>query len=404
MMRMKAVLKAHSGAWLESGLYRLAWLVGPVMAAMYVFGSVYWITPGNNFRILRVPLSYTQEEREQIEVGLKTDDAVTLQLLHSAADDDDLRALNYLGLLYDPSSGVISSVEKNSDTALAYYDKSAQLGGVHALINAGYMLTTLKQGDKACGYFEKALGADPDRVDAKAEAGYCLAARGNASVAEKAKGVELMESAGALGFLRAYYLLGLMYYNQSPPSVELAVGNFEKAVAGNVDDGGDSHYLLGTYYFRGESGGSPDYRKAIYHFEKGYEQGSASCAVDLSLIYSRGTFGAPMDFKKAFEYASFGAKKGQAVGHHNLALFYMQGKGTGRDDLMAVNHFLTAISLGYKGTLEFLRTGAFSSDFIRTLQARLTKAVIYFGPVDGRGNAELIQCLESLLNSRRLFL
>lgn len=404
MMQMNTLHKAHSDAWLESRAYRLAWLAGPLVLAILVFGSKFWITPNNNMRILRGDLSYTLEELEKIEAGLRTSEASTLQALRAAADDEDLRALNYLGLLHDPTSDSISKgVQRNPDSALAYYEKASALGSVRALIYAGRMLSSIKQTDRACGYFQKAWEADPDLIEAKAQAGYCMATESNVSAEAKTKGIELMESAGASGFVRAYALLGVTYLFLTPPDVALGVANFEKSIANNVDDSGYSHYRLGSVYFRGEFGVPIDYKKAIFHFQKGYEQGSSSAAIDLSWIYSKGTHGAPIDFKKAFEYASFGAKNGEVVGYHNLGIFYLQGKGVPRNDSLAAKHLLMAISLGYKDSLEYLKTATFSSDFIRSLQTRLAKAVMYYGPVDGKGNADLIRSLESLLNSRRQF-
>lgn len=400
---MNAILKAHSSAWLDSRTYRLAWLMGPLAVAMFIFGSGFWITPGNNLRVLPVPLSYTDEEWEKINAGLKANDPATLQQLRAAADDNDLRALNYFGLLYDPTAARLGGVSPNFDVALTYYEKAAALGSVSALMNAGTMLSISGKSGEACSYFKKAFEADASRGEAMAEAGFCMATEKDVVAAEKAKGIELMESAGAAGTVRAYGLLGAMYMFQTPPNVKQAISNFEKAVAGNIEDSGYSHNKLGSIYFLGAPGVPQNYKKAIDHFQKGYQQGSGQSAAELSFVYSRGTYGVPVDNKKAFEYASFAAKAGDLIGHYNLYIFYLNGRGVQKNYNKAVNHLLNAIALGSKDALESVKKSTYPVEFIRALQLRLEKAVLFTGAINGQGSDQLIQSLESLLDSKKVF-
>lgn len=400
---MNAILKAHSGAWLDSKIYRLAWLVGPLVVAVFVFGSRFWITAGNNLRVMPVPLSYTQEERGNIEAGLKSNEPAMLQTLRAAADDGDLRALNYMGLLYDPTAKVGSTVPPNYEVALAYYDRAAALGSFNALLNAGVMLNIRGKTDDACTYFERAYIADSENSEAMGSAGFCKATEKDVTATEKTKGIEMMESAGATGFARAYNLLGVMYLRQDPPDFKQAISSYEKAVAGNIDDLGFAHSQLGSIYFRGEPGVPQSFEKAISHFQKGYEQGSGLCALELSFIYSKGTYGAPIDYRKYFEYASYAAKAGEPAGHNNLAVAYLHGQGTPKDYRLAAKHYLVAISLGNQHALDSLRTGSFASDFIMELQSRLSKAVMYNGPINGKGDPALVRSLESLLGTKRSF-
>lgn len=400
---MNTLLKAHSSAWLDSKAYRLAWLMGPLAIATLIFGSGFWITPGNNLRVMQVPLSYTQEEKERIAAGLKANEPAMLAELRAAADDNDLRALNYMGLLYDPTAKVSSSVAPNFDTALAYFEKAAALGSINALMNAGVMLNSSGKIDEACSYFQKAFKADDSRGDAMAEAGYCIATEKGVVAAERAKGIALMESAGASGTVRAYGLLGTTYMYQSPPDIKQAIDNFEKAVAGNIDDAGYSHFRLGSTYLFGGAGVSQDFKKAIAHLQKGYEQGSAASAADLSFVYSRGTYGAPIDYKKAVEYAGFAAKAGNAIGHFNLYIFYINGQGVQKNYSVAAHHMLHAISMGHKNALEVVKSNNYPTEFIRTLQSKLARAVLFTGPVNGQGSAQLIRSLESLFDSKKVF-
>lgn len=400
---MNTIFKAHSSAWLHSKAYRLAWLMGPLAIAMAVFGSRFWITPGNNLRVVQMPLSYTQEENERIRAGLKANDPATLQALRAAADDNDLRALNFMGGLYDPTTKGQGPIPTNFDVALTYYEKAAALGSVKALLNAGYMLDGIGKVDEACSYFERAFKADPSGDGAMAEMGYCMATEKGVLAAEKAKGIELMESAGTSGKASAYTLLGIVYMFQTPPAVQQAVSNFEKAVAGNADDSGYSNHELGSIYLVGATGIPQNYKKAIDHFQKGYEQGSGKSAVNLSFIYSKGTYGTPVDFKKAFEYASSAAKAGNAAGHFNLYIAYFNGEGVQKNYNLAVNHLLSAIALGDKVALETVKKHNYSIEFVRALQSRLAKAVLFTGPINGQGSAQLIQSLESLFDSKRVF-
>ncbi len=400
---MNTIFKAHSSAWLHSKAYRFAWLAGPLAIAMAVFGSRFWITPGNNLRVIQVPLSYSQEENERINAGLEANDPATLQALRAAADDNDLRALNYMGILYDPTYKFRRSVAPNFDVALTYYEKAAALGSINALYNVGKMLNNSGKLDEACSYFQRAFKADPSRDIAMAEAGYCIATEKGVLAAEKAKGFELMESAGASGNAFAYTLLGITYMAQTPPAVEQAASNFEKAVVGNVDDRGHSNHELGSIYLGGAPGIPQNYKKAIDHFLKGYEQGSDKSAVTLSFVYAKGTYGVPVDFKRSFEYASFAAKAGNAAGHFNLYLSYFNGEGVQKNHNLAVNHLLSAIALGNKEALETVKKSNYPIEFIRALQSRLAKAVLFTGAINGQGSARLIQSLEALLDSKKVF-
>lgn len=400
---MNTILKAHSCAWLDSKAYRLAWLTGPCAVAIFFFGSIFWITPGNNLRVIQVPLSYSIEEHKKIAAGLEANDPATLQQLKAAADDNDLRALNYMGLLYDPTHLRVDGVTPNFDIALTYFEKSATLGSIHALMNAGKMLSSSGKLDEACSYFKRALKADTTRVDAMAEAGYCMANDKDAIAADKSKGIELMESAGASGTVRAYALLGITYMSQTPKNVKQAVSNFEKAIAGDVDDSGYSHTELGYIYLIGAPGIAQDYKKAIYHFQNGHEQGSGKSAAELSFIYSKGTYGTPVDFKKAADYAIFASKKDQPIGHYNLHLSYIYGQGVPKDYYKAANHLLSAIALGNKDALEAAKKNTYPTEFIRALQFRLEKAVVPAGNIKGQVDPQLIQSLDFLLGSKRVF-
>lgn len=401
---MNDILKAHSSAWLNAKAYRLAWLLGPIALATLIFGLQFWITPGNNLRVIQVPLSYSESENKAISEGLQRKDSATLQALRSAAEDDDLRALNYMGLLHEPNGPYPGTVAENSDVALAYYDKAAALGSVHALMNAGSLLARVSYSDKACSYFERAFKADPTRDDARGEAGYCLATTPNVSASEKARGIEMMESAAASGFVRAFGLLGNTYLHQSPPDFNQAKGNFEKAIAGNIDDSGFSYGELGHLYFFG-NGIAQDYKKAVALYLEGAKRGSSGSALNLSFIYTSGNHGEPADYKKALEYALLSARGGNAKGHFHVYLAYLNGRGTPRDYGLAAQHCLNAISLGDESIFEYVKLDnkAVPFEFIRALQSRLSKAVLYTGSIDGRINPALLESMRSLLNKRQLF-
>jgi TPR repeat protein len=395
---MNAILKAHSSAWLDSKVYRLAWLVGPLAVVMLVFGSLFWISPSNALRIFSMPVAYTAQEQEAIRAGLKANDPATLQRLLDAAEDSDPRALSFLGLLYDPTAQFASGVTRNFNTALGHYEKAIALGSVRALINAGYMLEQSGQKDQACKYFAEAFKKEPDLPEAMANAGYCMAIEKDVSPAKKAAAIELLLSAAKGGYVRAYSSLGYLHVSSD---IKEAVRFYERAVAENVDDGGYSNTELGEIYLQGYAGIPVDLKKALQYFLKGYEQGSAKSAVELSMIYSTGNNFVPIDYVKSFQYASFAAKMGQPMGHYNVSLNYFYGQGTQRNYERAAVHALTAISLGNDNAMQLFKLNSLAGDFVRIIQRKL--AGVYTGPVDGRMNPVLIQSLESIKNSRRTF-
>ena len=402
---MNDILKAHSSAWLNAKAYRLAWLLGPAALATLIFGLQFWITPGNHLRITKGPMSYTDGEKENIYAGLKRGDPFTLHELRAAAEDDDPRALQYMGLLHDPNGFNLRTLPPNVDIALAYYDRAAELGNINAFINAGQMLINGGKEEESCIYFKKAFRTDPHHLFASAHAGFCMATEKEAAASEKAKGVELMETAAASGYVTAFSLLGSMYVRQVPSNFKQAVINFEKAVARNIDDGGYAHIQLGNFYFFGKTGVPQDLKRGLDHYLKGYEQGSSSSAVNLSFIYLKGNYGPPVDYRKAREYANFAAEAGEAAGHFNLFLIHYTGSGVPRDFGLAAKYCLNAISLGDDTIFEKFtpQNKSYPVEFVRELQSKLSKAVIYTGAINGQISPKLLESMRSLLNKRQLF-
>lgn len=395
---MNAIFKAHSGAWLDSKIYRLAWLLGPLAAVLLIFGSLFWISPSNALRIFPMPVAYTDQEQEAIRAGLKANDPATMQHLLEAAEDADPRALSFLGLVYDPTNQIPSGVTRNFNTALGYFEKAIALGSVRALINAGYMLDGSGQQDQACKYFTEAFKKESDLPEAMANAGFCMAFDKGVSPAKKAEAIDLLLSAAKGGHVRAYSLLGYIHVSSD---IKEAVRFYEKAVAGNVDDGGSSNTELGEIYLQGYAGIPVDLKKSLQYFLKGYEQGSAKSAVELSLIYATGNNFAPIDYVKSFQYASFAARMGHPMGHYNVCLNYLYGQGVQRNYERAAVHALNAISFGNDNAMQLFKSNSIAGEFVRIVQKKL--AGVYTGPVDGRMNSVLIQSLESIKNGRRTF-
>lgn len=400
-----ALLKSHSDAWLGSRSYRIAWLLLPLALGVLVYGSNFWITPHNHLRMATLPMSYTKAERDQIEAGLRTNALATIERLQSAADDDDHRALNYLGTVYSPGGTHVDGVTPNADTALAYYERAAALGNTNAIWNAGSLWSDSGNTDKACSYYERALQSDPGFTQAYADAAYCKATAPDVNATDKAKSIETMLASANAGNVRAYTLLGLIYLHQTQPDVPQAVKYFELAIAGNADDVGFTHNELGSIYFRGGKGVAQDIPKALTHFKQAYAKGSAKSALDLSYIYTKGTYGVPVDYKKAVEYAGFAAKQGVPGGHFNMYVYNLDGMGVPRNYAKAANHLLNAISLGDQSSLDRFK-GTYASiprEFIRALQARMAKAVLYSGPISGDVNPLTQQSLNAILNSKYVF-
>ncbi len=402
---MNPLLRAHTQAWLDSTGYRMSWLAAPLFLALLIFGSNFWITDSNRFQLLPFPSDYTDEEQAAMEAALKHRDPTMLRALSEAAEDGDSRAMNLLGMVYDPAfaADFPEPQQKNAELATAYYRKAADLGNPRGMTNAGLKLMG-RDDLLSCEYFYKAIDVGVSTGTTLYRAGLCHYKARADGPERMAKGFQLLERAVSAGYVDALVTLGSIYAEQNPPDTHRAIDYLQRSIAANAQGSAYANTRLGDIHFFGAYG-VQDFAKAHTYYQRAFRQGSDQAANQLAFMYSKAHYGLRIDHAKAYEYAAFAAEKGNQVGHYNVALAYFYGNGTSRNWDKAAAHFLNAISLGHKDGLQImLEFGPkYPPDFIRILQQKLARAVLYPGPMDGKFNTDTRRAVEELLNKKISF-
>ncbi len=406
-MSASTLQKAHAHAWLDSRAYRLAWLVGPMILALFTFGSIHWVTPTNQLALSGMPLRYTEEERARLNERVSAGDPHVIPELEAAAQSGDARAANYVASFFLPAhmrSELATKLDLPVDLerARALYQRGSDLGNPISTTNLGILLAPTNRAE-ACQYYLKAGESEHDFYLAYGEAGRCLFFGEDKSEDEKKKGLELIQKAIDGGDARAMSAMGEV--KQVRRDFVGALASYEKAIAEGLFDGGYTYHLAATLLYDGENGVRRDVQRAIEYYRKGYEQGSAPSAGQLGYFYGRGLHGLPEDQKKSFEFAAFAAERGDMTGHHNLYVKYLYGRGTSRNWSKAASHLLTTISLGgERSALEFFESNmGRNKEFVTIVQQKLLDSGAYDGRVDGQLNERTKEAMRAVVGTRKSF-
>ena len=190
------------------------------------------------------------------------------------------------------------------------------------------------------------------------------------------KSFELLNTAAAKGYTKAYTMLGHFYYNGyevSPDQTEAVVWYQKAAKSGDID----GQYFLGLMYNNGH-GVNHDSQKAAIWFLKAAEQGnknaqyymglkcengwgitkSASQALnwylkaaeqghsksqyEMGIIYRNGYGDTKKNYKEAIKWFSESAKQGDSDGQYGMGLSFEEGKGVKKNLFEALRWYRKA--------------------------------------------------------------
>ncbi len=221
--------------------------------------------------------------------GKPQDDKKAFQYFSSAAELDDVRALNYLGIMYQNGRGVPVDLEK----AFVYYQFVAEKRDKIGEYNLAWMLAngkgTTKNIPMALAYYERSAKQ---------------------------------------GYSGASYNLGWMYYygEDVPEDYEAALKWFRLAA---TDGNAGAQNYLGLMYQNGH-GVTQDYQEAKSWFEKAVAQRYMYAEYNLAYLYENG-LGVSKDLKKALSLYLRSARQNYEAAQVVVGNFYSKGLGTRLD-------------------------------------------------------------------------
>lgn len=325
----------------------------------------------SNLNMDDIAVSY--DEDLENEFSLKSmDDLLDLALKGNAIACTELGERYYSG----------SNVDKDIDTALAYFNQAANLGYSVAeyilgkLYDEGQVVS--HDGTLSFTYYKKAsekeyppaeyalgqmyyFGQDCDKNDQEAiywiekaakeldysDAYVVLAMVYKDSVDETVKDENkafiYAKKAADMGDENAYNLLGTMY--ELGCGVQQSYDNAIKYYKLAAENGVEIAFLnIGAFYQAG-IGVSKDDRKAVEYFQAGANAGNMYCLNALGMCYKNGN-GVQRDYKKAFDLFLDAAYAGNFAGELNTGLAYDEGEGVQEDKAEAKKWFTLAASHG----------------------------------------------------------
>ena len=357
-----------SEEWCSASLFIIAMPLGVDSTILYPLSESKKF-PGLNRE--NIPISYNQNlENEYLSKSM--DDLLKLAL------EGDVIACTELGERY--YSG--TKIEKDIDTAIAYFTQAADAGYSVAefilgkLYDEGQFVS--HNGSLAYIYYKKAaekeyppaeyalgqmyyFGQDCEKNDQEALYWISKAAKElddsdvyvvlamvykeaeDEDVKDENKAFQCAQKAAEMGDENAYNLLGTMY--ELGCGVKQSYENAIKYYKLAADNGVEIAFLnIGAFYQSG-IGVSKDAGKAVEYFQAGANAGNMYCLNALGMCYKNGT-GVQQDYKKAFELFIDAAYAGNFAGELNTGLAYDEGQGVQEDKVEAKKWFTLAASHG----------------------------------------------------------
>jgi uncharacterized protein len=210
-----------------------------------------------------------------------------------AANQGNVEAQTYLGILYDQGEGIAQDVTES----VKWWRKAALQGNSHAQILLG-------------ASYQEGRGVAKDYAEA----------------------VKWYRAAANQGSAGAQLDLGDCYMKGKGVTKDYAeAANWIQKAADQGD--ADAQAALGMCYDEGK-GVRQDYAKAVEWYRKAAEQGHAAAEFNLGGCYENGQ-GVAKDYAEAFKWYRQAAQGGDAKAQYNLACCYVNGVGVVRDYVMA---------------------------------------------------------------------
>jgi TPR repeat protein len=236
-----------------------------------------------------------------------------LELFRQSAERGNMRAMYYVGHIYDMGLGVT----RDYAYAFVWYSSAADAGDANAMNNLGYM-------------FDKGLGVPKDPE--KAVYWYRRAAEKQNAEAMYNLGCKYEQGSG---IARDYGEAARWYLEAAEAGETAAMNN------------------VGTLY-RAGLGVARDYQEAKRWFLKAAEAGEVSAMLNLASLYMNGT-GLRRDFARARRWFLKAAEGGSSEAMYYLGLIYDDGLGVPRNRREARRWYEKAARVGSEDAVNRLK-------------------------------------------------
>ena len=347
--------------------------------------------------------------------GVAIDTAAAIPFLKRAAEQGVGKASYLLAEFYNKAKG---GLQENTDMATQYYLQAHRDGSDeasyyiaqsllredHVAEGVQYLATAVRRGnyDAAVLYalcMMEGVGLEKDpgqgyamleivskRVDNAAAYYHLGVARlnGEGCRQNETLGKKYLDTAAALGSLKAMTTLGICYLNGygCNPDTATAIEWYRKAIeAGSLD----ACNRLGYLYEAME-----EYEKAVDCYTKSVEGGNLEGYCCLGLCYEKGR-GVILSHKKAFELYSKAAENGYGRGFVMLGYCYIDAINVEEDATTAFNWFLKGAEAGH--VLGMFNVASMLEDGNGT-KRDLKKAKYWYQQAAARGYEPAIEALK----------
>ena len=254
--------------------------------------------------------------------AFKQDSAETREQCRRLADQGDLAAQTYVGLMYRQGLGV----PKDYDEAMKWFKKAAKQGYAPAQDNIGDMYAGLVE-RKNMSF------RDHDKTMQEAVKWYRLAAEQGYAPAQNS-------------------LAGIYFSGYGVPTDRTEAMRLYKLAAEQGLIEGQIN-LANRYFDRGRSIEEKDeakateyYAEAAKWYKKAAEQGGITGQFELAKMYAEGR-GVEKDEAEAVKWFKLEAEKGSQIAQFELGKLYAEGQGVKKDEAEAVRLFRLAADANY---------------------------------------------------------
>lgn len=243
-----------------------------------------------------------------------------------------------------------------------------------------------RNAETAIAACREARGAHPETPHFTA-----LLARALAAAGRREEAVAMYREAAERGNLRAMVSLGLLMETGDglPKDPKGAVALYERAA-----EAGSSDAAINLAVDLMQGIGTPkNPRRAVDLLRQAADAGSAIATYNLGVLTQEGVAG---DRAGALELFVKATELGDPRGYVPAAILLDEGRGTGKDPAKSAEMLLRGVASDTGEALSEVvqRSGNWSNETIRALQARLKRAGYYAGQVDGRGGTKMAAALE----------
>ena len=264
-----------------------------------------------------------------------------VQYYYKSAHMGYSNAQNNLGTCYQKGLGV----SQDYTEAVKWFCKAVKQKNAGAQYNLGccyyFGYGVIQNYAEAVKWYRKA--AKQGDAHAQNYLGLCYE-EGSGVPQDYAEAVKWLRKAAEQGYVQAQNHLGFLYYSGYGVNQDYAEAVKWCRKAAEQGDA-SAQYNVGICYEKGH-GVTRDYAEAVKWYRKAAEQGHTDAQSNLGKCYYNGN-GVTQDYAEAVKWYRKAAEQGNASAQYSLGLCYYEGRGVTRDYEVAVKWSRKAAEQGY---------------------------------------------------------